>query len=101
MDLTGNLQVSHNLCKPVVAFFSNTTLISMQFKFSGHITGPFADPFVDHLTIFVLINTLKLKKKNEDEHALNLRDIVEPLQQLLSVLQKERSQACLSVARRF
>jgi len=27
---------------------------------------------------------------DEDEHALNLRDIVEPLQQPLSVLQKER-----------
>ena len=54
MDLTENLRFSHNLCKPVVAFFSDTTLISMQFEFSRHITGPFGDPFVDHFIIFVL-----------------------------------------------
>ena len=29
----------------------------MYFKFSRHVTGPFADPFVEHLTIFVFNNT--------------------------------------------
>ena len=54
VDLTGNLQFRHKLYFLFVAFFSNITLISIYFKFSRHVTGPFVDPFVDHLTIFVL-----------------------------------------------
>ena len=64
MDLTGNLRFTHDLYLLFVAFFSNVTLISVYFKFSRHVTGPFADPFVDHLTIFVLtfgeLNTCEL-----------------------------------------
>ena len=54
VDLTGNLRFIHNLYFLFVAFYSNITLISMYFEFSRYVTGPFADPFVDHLTIFVL-----------------------------------------------
>jgi len=54
MDLTGNLRFTHDLYLLFVAFFSNVTLISVYFKFSRHVTGPFADPFFDLLTIFVL-----------------------------------------------
>ena len=36
---------------------------------------------------------------DEDEHALNLRDIVEPLQQPLSVLQKERRVTLASLSK--
>ena len=54
VDLTGNLRFIHNLYFLFVAFYSNITLISMYFKFSRYVTGPFTDPFVDHLTIFVL-----------------------------------------------
>jgi len=53
-NLTGNLRFRHNLYFLFVAFSSDITLISVYFKFSCHVTGPFADPFVDHLTIFVL-----------------------------------------------
>jgi len=43
VDLTGNLWFRHDLYFLFVAVFSNITLITMYFKFSRHVTGPFAD----------------------------------------------------------